>query len=65
MSVEAQGQLLDLLRDLEDAANSDEHDIWRYIWGSGFYLASKAYRHLTGTRHMHSSSVFLFILDVV
>jgi len=29
---------------------SDENDTWTYIWGSGFFSCSRAYRHLEGHR---------------
>jgi len=37
-----------------------ESDIWSYIWGSAFFSSSKAYKHLTGHRVVHSSFNWLW-----
>lgn len=53
LSVEAHGQLHAWLTRVENIANSDNFDIWSYIWGTTHYSASNAYRHLCGTRNVH------------
>lgn len=53
VSGQAFQQLQTLLDALEFNANSDEQDIWTYIWGSHAFSSAKAYRHLMGTAIVH------------
>ena len=41
-------QLIVLAKNLNSLADSEELDLWSYIWGSPFFSSAKAYKHLTG-----------------
>lgn len=64
LSGQAFDQLLLLLEELENSANSDELDIWGYIWGSPMFTSSKAYKHLCGTRIVHPCFSWLWKSNV-
>lgn len=46
MSLEAFRQLQLLLADLEQSANSDDKDIWSYIWGNNLFSSFRAYKQI-------------------
>lgn len=54
LSAEAFQQLQLLLEALENNANSNDQDIWGYIWRSNLFSSSKAYKHLIGRRTVQS-----------
>ena len=49
-------QLVEIAQNLNALPDSDEKDLWTYIWGSPLYSTSKAYTHLTG--HMPDHPLF-------
>lgn len=54
ISTEAYVQLLlQLTQLLDDLPDSDEQDVWTYIWGSPRYSSSAACKHLIGHRLVH------------
>ena len=46
-------QLIVLAENLNSLTDSDDLDLWSYIWGSPFFSSAKAYKHLTGHAHVH------------
>ena len=46
-------QLVEIAENLNSLSDTDEKDIWTYIWGSPFFSTSKAYSHLTGHLQVH------------
>ena len=53
-------QLLALAQDISTLPETDDKDIWSYIWGSPFFSSSKAYKHLTGHRLVHDAFKWLW-----
>lgn len=64
LSVQAFQQLIPLLQALENNGNSEDSDIWMYIWGSALYSSSKAYKFLHGSAAVHPSLSWLWKLNV-
>jgi hypothetical protein len=50
LSTEAFGQLVQLAETLENLTDTEERDLWTYIWGSPWFSASKANKNLIGYR---------------
>lgn len=40
--------------------SQDQDDVWFYSWGSAFYIPTKAYKQLIGTRQIHPSYNWLW-----
>ena len=53
-------QLLALAQDISSLPETDDKDIWSYIWGSPFSSSSKAYKHLTRHRLVHAAFNWLW-----
>ena len=53
LSNQAYAQLAQLSSDIQILTLTEEPDVWTYIWQSGSYLVSKAYRHLSGHAVVH------------
>ena len=53
LSNQAYAQLAQLSSDIQILTLTEEPDVWTYIWQSGSYLVSKAYRHLSGHAIVH------------
>jgi hypothetical protein len=53
ISEEAYGQLLQLASLLDNLPDSEDKDIWTYIWGSPCYSSSKAYKYFFGHHFVH------------
>ena len=52
-------QLIVLAENLNSLTDSDDLDLWSYIWGSPFFSSAKAYEHLTGHRVVHAAFKWL------
>jgi hypothetical protein len=39
---------------------TNEHDTWKYIWGSEFYSSKKCYNHLIGSQPVHLAFKWLW-----
>lgn len=63
-SAQAFQQLQTLVAALEQNANSEDLDSWSYIWASGLFTSSKAYKHLTGTALVHPGFTWLWRCSV-
>jgi len=53
LSTEAFQEMQELQQQLDTINIMDTPDIWTYIWGTGSYSSSKAYKHLIGHAHVH------------
>ena len=60
ISQEAFQQLHQLADDLNGLQETNEKDLWTYIWGSPFFSSSKAYKQLTGHRITHNAFLWLW-----
>jgi len=60
ISNQAFQQLITLAEDLNSVQDTDEKDIWSYIWGSPFFSSAKSYKHLTGHRVVHDAFRWLW-----
>lgn len=53
LSEEAYQQYTQLLDIVDSLSLQDGFDLWTYIWNSNIFTSKKAYRHLSGTIHVH------------
>lgn len=53
LSMIAYDQLQLLLPEIEQCANSDDHDVWSYIWNNHIFTSARAYKQLCGHAVVH------------
>jgi hypothetical protein len=53
LSVQAFDQWALLECVIQNLPETEDCDVWSYIWGSNSYSSSKAYKHLMGTCNVH------------
>jgi hypothetical protein len=60
LSEEAYTQFCELNIYLRAIQTTNDSDQWKYIWGSGQYRASKAYKSIIGSRLIHPAFKWLW-----
>jgi hypothetical protein len=63
LSEQAYDQFSELEHYMQALQLNDNGDQWKYIWGSGHYSSSKAYKHLIGAQPFHPAYIWLWALS--